>query len=244
LETFDLIAHPAHPPVGVRRVTARVLSYDANWCVVRWKVEGAAGVVVPAFAGNKRTDGLWQATCFELFVAPFKNGKKLTPGAIMTSTPVRPEPVKGCAPTPAQQALGGGVARLLRPAQDERSGDEECGERDGERALAVTRYSEFNFAPSERWAAYDFTGYRASMTDRAMARAPVITPRRGGDMLFCDVAIPIAHLPPLPWRYALTAVIAEVGGAKSFWAPTHGGERPDFHDLACLAGVLAAPVGA
>ncbi|WP_420382630.1 DOMON-like domain-containing protein [Novosphingobium sp.] len=178
MQTFGLLAHPAHPPAAVRCVTTRVLSMDANWCVLRWKIEGAAGVVVPAFAGNGRADGLWRTTCFELFVA-------------------------------------------------------------GQRG-----YAEFNFAPSERWAAYDFTGYREGMADRAMARAPVITPRRGGDVLFCDVAIASAQLPPLPWRYALTAVIEEAGGVKSFWAPVHGGERPDFHDPACLAGVLAAPIGA
>ncbi len=216
METFDLVAHPAHPPVAVRKVSARVLSLDANWCVLRWKVEGAAGVIVPVFAGNARTDGLWQATCFELFVAP--------------PTSVRPEPVEGHAPTLAQQSPRQEAARILRQAQDDRGGDN-------------PPYCEFNFAPSERWAAYNFTGYRAGMTDRAMDRAPVITPRRGGDVLFCDVAIPSGQLPALPWRYALTAVIEETGGTKSFWAPVHADERPDFHDPACLAGVLAAPVG-
>jgi hypothetical protein len=72
-------------------------------------------------------------------------------------------------------------------------------------------YAEFNFSPSERWAAYDFTGYRTGQVDRAMARPPVVTPRRGGDVLFLDVAIPTATLPPLPWRYGLTAVLEEEG---------------------------------
>ena len=31
---------------------------------------GAASLVVPAFAGKGRADGLWQTTCFELFVRP------------------------------------------------------------------------------------------------------------------------------------------------------------------------------
>jgi hypothetical protein len=207
LETFDLLAHPAHPPAGIRRVTARVLSWDANWCVLRW----------------------WQATCFELFVAP------LAPVAAQHANPAPPEPVEGCAQTPARQSPDAAIARVLRQAQDERGGDK--------KPDAAT-YSEFNFSPSERWAAYDFTAYREGIAARTMDRAPVITPRRGGDVLFCDVAIPSAQLPPLPWRYALTAVIVEAGGTKSFWAPAHGGERPDFHDPACLAGVLAAPVGA
>jgi hypothetical protein len=111
------------------------------------------------------------------------------------------------------------------------------------RGGANLAYSEFNFAPSERWAAYDFTGYRAGMTERATPRAPVITPRRGRDVLICDVALPLAALPSLPVRYGLTAVIEEAGGVKSYWAVAHR-ERPDFHDPACLAGVLAAPVAA
>ena len=206
METFDLIAHPAHPPTGVRKVTARVLSYDANWCVLRWKVEGAAGVIMPAFAGAARADGLWQTTCFELFVR-----RLITPVSAASSTTLSPRG-EGVGP-----GAGAGVG------------------------VGAATYSEFNFSPSERWAAYDFAGYRAGMTDRAMDRAPVITPRRGGDVLFCDVAIPAAQLPPQPWRYALTAVIEEADGVKSFWAPAHGGPQPDFHDPACLTATFAAP---
>lgn len=184
---LHLIPHPAHPPARVGAMAARVLSFDANWCVLRWTVEGAADLVVPPFAGRARTDGLWQTTCFELFIAE----KPLSP--------------KG-------GASGG--------------------------------YAEFNFSPSERWAAYDFTGYRTGMAERPMPRPPVITPRRGGDVLFCDVAIPAAALPPRPWRYGLTAVIEEAGGVKSFWAAAHGRDVPDFHDPACLSAALAAPEAA
>ncbi|WP_353226867.1 hypothetical protein [Novosphingobium sp.] len=80
------------------------------------------------------------------------------------------------------------------------------------------------------------------MTERTMVRPPVITPRRGGDVLFCDVAIPTPTLPPLPWCYGLTAVIEEAGGVKSYWAAAHPREQPDFHDPACLIATLAAPV--
>ncbi len=191
METFDLIAHPAHPPVGVRQVQARIVSCDAWWCVLRWKITGAEQVSVPPLAGRARADGRWQTTCFELFVAP------------------------GC-------------------------------------ARVDTGYSEYNFSPSERWAAYDFDGYRSGRKERAVSRAPVITPRRGGAQMICDVAIPAAALPARPWRYGLTAVIAEVAGdgppapppVLSYWAMAHGGPRPDFHDPACLGGVLAAPVEA
>ena len=193
MEMFELIAHPAHPPARVRSVAARVLSLDVNWCVLRWKVDGAADLVVPVFAGQGRQDGLWQTTCFELFIK-----------------------------SPSQPAS----------APDERT---------GELSSHAGGYCEFNFAPSERWAAYDFASYRSGMASRPMARPPVITPRRGGDALFCDVAIPVETLPPWPWRYGLTAVLEEGGGVKSYWAIAHPPEKPDFHDPACLGASLAAP---
>jgi hypothetical protein len=158
-------------------MTARVLGLDANWLTLRWKVEGAANVVLPPLAGKGRRDGLWQATCFELFVKQ--------PGA--------------------------------------------------------DAYAEFNLSPSERWAAYDFAGYRDGMAERPMPRDPVITPRRGGSTLIFDVAIPAAALPAPPWIYGLTAVIVEQGGATSYWAIAHRPDKPDFHDEACFAAKLAAP---
>lgn len=177
METFELVAHPAHPPLGLTGLSARLLSLDANWLTLRWKVEGAGGLVLPPLAGKGRADGLWQATCFELFI--------------------RPE--------------GG----------------------DG--------YAEFNLSPSERWAAYDFTGYREGMEDRPVPRDPVCTARRGQSVLIFDAAIPAAALPQLPWAYGLTAVIEEEGGRKSYWAIAHREDRPDFHHEACFAARLAAP---
>jgi hypothetical protein len=214
LETLHLIAHPAHPPARVRAVSARVLSQDANWCVLRWKVEGAGDLVVPRFAGRGRKDGLWQTTCFELFVA----SKAL--------------PLQGKGWVGVSDAVGGhdrSEAGHPSPTPPLRGG--------------AQGYSEFNFSPCERWAAYDFAAYRSGMAERAMERGPVITPRRGGDGLFCDVAIPAPALPPLPWRYGPTAVLEEAGGVKSYWAMAHAGETPDFHHPACLGATLAAPHG-
>ena len=33
-------------------------------------------------------------------------------------------------------------------------------------------------------------------------------------------------------------IIEEVGGAKSYWALGHGGDKPDFHDPACFTARL------
>jgi len=180
LETLSLTAHPDHPPAAVTSVSAAVIGLDRHWLRLRWRVEGSSRVIVPAFAGKRRTDGLWQTTCFELFL-------------------------KG----PDDQA-----------------------------------YVELNLAPSEAWAAYDFTGYRAGMAPRPLPRCPDCTIRRGGSMLIFDAAVPMAGLPSLPWEIGLSAVIEEEGGVTSLWALRHGEGKADFHAPACFAGRLAAPQAA
>ncbi|MGX7895228.1 DOMON-like domain-containing protein [Tsuneonella sp. HG222] len=70
MQTHSLIAHPAHPPLEVSAIEARITGRDENWLRVRWRIEGAGSLVIPAFAGKGRADGLWQTTCFELFLQP------------------------------------------------------------------------------------------------------------------------------------------------------------------------------
>lgn len=65
-----LTHHPAHPPAAVRGVEARIIGFDATWLRARWRVLGAGKLIAPAFAGKGRADGLWQTTCFELFIMP------------------------------------------------------------------------------------------------------------------------------------------------------------------------------
>ena len=112
------------------------------------------------------------------------------------------------------------------------------------RTPGAAGYAEFNLAPSEQWAAYDFTGYREGMAERAMPRDADCTMRRGGNVLIFDASLPMAGLPALPWEFGLSAVIEEEGGAKSLWALRHGEGKADFHADACFAARLAAPQGA
>lgn len=102
-------------------------------------------------------------------------------------------------------------------------------------AAGNAAYVELNLSPDEGWAAYDFTQYRQGMTERAMPRQPVVTARAGGETLIFDAAVPIAGLPPRPWRAGLTAVIEETGGVISYWSQAHASGPPDFHQAACLA---------
>lgn len=73
--TLSLIPHPAHPPAQVRLIEAAVIGLSAHWLRIRWRIEGAAEVLVPPFAGKGRSDGLWHQTCFEVFLkAPDEAG--------------------------------------------------------------------------------------------------------------------------------------------------------------------------
>ena len=103
-------------------------------------------------------------------------------------------------------------------------------------------YAEFNLSPSERWAAYDFTARREGMAERPVSPMPVLSWRPGRAFSLFDAAIPASALPPLPAGFSLTAVLEEDGGRKSYWAVHHPGAAPDFHDPACAAGMLAAPL--
>ncbi|MDG6079540.1 DOMON-like domain-containing protein [Erythrobacter litoralis] len=179
MQTHELTAHPAHPTVSVRSVTAKVDATDRYWLRLRWRIEGTRQILVPCFAGKRRLDGLWRTTCFELFV--------------------RAEPQDG------------------------------------------TAYSEFNFSPSEAFAAYDFSSYRENGRDRHITRAPEISWRGGSSFAIMDVAMQREALPNGSLCFGMTAVIEEEGGQKSYWAAEHTGDAPDFHDPACFAQALAAP---
>ena len=177
MQTHELMPHPAYPPASVSSVRARITGRDANWLRVRWRVDGVQNLVVPKFSGRGRADGLWQTTCFEMFVK-----------------------------------LRGG-----------------------------TSYREFNLAPSERWNAYAFDAPRTGMRELPMDREPDCTMRLGSSFAIFDAAIPADAIPPVNCDYAMTCVIEERGGTKSYWALGHKGDAPDFHEAACFTGELAAP---
>ena len=98
-------------------------------------------------------------------------------------------------------------------------------------------YREFNFAPSNAWAAYDFEGYRAGM--RPARVQPPGTDLEGAEAFFALEAT--ATLPSGAARLGLTAVIEEVDGRRSYWALAHPPGKPDFHDAGCFTLELPAP---
>lgn len=100
------------------------------------------------------------------------------------------------------------------------------------RAEGSEDYLEFNFAPSRNWAAYAFDSYRAGMRP-APVKAPFIDLVEEDDGMTLMVELFDGQLDAFagrgPVRVALTAVIEETGGVKSYWALKHAPGKPDFH---------------
>lgn len=98
-------------------------------------------------------------------------------------------------------------------------------------------YAEFNLSPSGQWAAYDFDSYRGGMRNREVL-APKITVESGPFEVVLTADLDVAVL---SGALALSAVIEETDGTKSYWALAHAPGRPDFHHAACFAATLPAP---
>lgn len=68
VRSFELIAHPDTPPMGIHGVDVRWFEPGDGTLVLRWQVKGVEALRVPAYAGKGRADELWRTTCGELFL--------------------------------------------------------------------------------------------------------------------------------------------------------------------------------
>jgi hypothetical protein len=98
-------------------------------------------------------------------------------------------------------------------------------------------YREFNFSPSERWAAYQFSGYREGMAEADIPVPDVSS--ESGQFLFVLTALLDVSVLAGSEVAGLSAVIEEKDGTKSYWALAHAPGKPDFHDPGCF--VLPLP---
>ena len=102
-------------------------------------------------------------------------------------------------------------------------------------------YTEFNYAPDGRWACYQFDDYRSLLRPDDLAPWLMETEREVGRYA---LRVEPGIFPDTGSKLALSAVIEEQGGVKSFWALAHPEAEPDFHAPACFAAVLPAPANA
>lgn len=95
-------------------------------------------------------------------------------------------------------------------------------------------YHEFNFAPSGAWAAYAFSRYREA-GPRVEIAAPEIGVQLRADAIKLTASVRIGAIVALPARLALSAVVEDVHGRRSYWALRHPPGKPDFHHLDAFA---------
>jgi hypothetical protein len=99
-------------------------------------------------------------------------------------------------------------------------------------------YREWNFAPSGEWAAYDFKGRRKGQEEAEIDSPPYI--RTEDNFTWWALGATVAVDAERKWELALSAVLEEKDGTKSYWALAHPieSEKPDFHDPACFTAHL------
>lgn len=99
-------------------------------------------------------------------------------------------------------------------------------------------YREWNFAPSGKWAAYDFADYREGMEQAGIDPPPYI--RMEDNLTWWTLGATIAVETDQAWRLGLSAVIEEREGRISHWALAHPDpQKPDFHLADCFTAKLA-----
>ncbi len=112
------------------------------------------------------------------------------------------------------------------------------------RQLGSVPYVEFNFSPSSQWAAYGFGDVREGGHDLAVPANPEIAPLDAGDSYLAfevEVTLPADHIQP-EMLVALSAVIEEMDGTKTYWALHHPDpDKPDFHHPDCFTLELSPP---
>lgn len=104
------------------------------------------------------------------------------------------------------------------------------------------RYREFNFSPSQQWAAYEFSGYRNLVGDFEMPDPPAIKAERGPSLFVQTVFVSPTILRG-GLNMGLAAVIMEEDRRPSYWALRHDGMKPDFHAPACFVAPIPAAHG-
>jgi hypothetical protein len=127
--------------------------------------------------------------------------------------------------------LTGVIAGLVLPAQAAPARTDELWRHSCFEAFVQPKggegYFEVNLAPSTRWAAYRFDGYRQGMAPAL--GDPGIAVTTGAQSLEVRAALTLAEAASAPWRVGISAVIEEAGGRISYWALAHPPGRPDFH---------------
>jgi len=93
-------------------------------------------------------------------------------------------------------------------------------------------YRELNLSPAGHWNAYRFNDCRQGMRQDPKIADLRSTCRREANRLELTLSVDLAglDLDNAPLQLGLSAVILSRQGAQTYWALTHCGPHPDFHN--------------
>jgi hypothetical protein len=93
------------------------------------------------------------------------------------------------------------------------------------------QYREVNLSPSGDWNVYVFTDYRHEMREETSVTVLPFTVRRQAEQYRLELDFPLAKLiaPEQSVDIAVSAVLSGRNNQQGFYALTHCGPRPDFH---------------
>ena len=209
----SLVAHPEHPAKAVGKVGCSIVWRDAGHWALDFFVEAPpARLRLPAAAPPERTDGLWEATCFELFLLDANGGYfefNFSPSGQWAA--YRFDAYReGMRPLDVARPL----VLTADPAQFAASMAARLIELGIEPELARSMAADGSVAGTGPGAS-QFT-LSAVLEDSRLATCPV-------------------------QRAGLNAVIEEADGTRSYWALAHPPGDPDFHHPDCFAFDLPPP---
>ena len=98
-------------------------------------------------------------------------------------------------------------------------------------------YQEWNFSPSGDWAAYDFESEREGMRPADVTAPPYI--RVEDNLTWWGLGATLSIPADAHFQLALSAVIEETDGRRSYFALHHPSGQPDFHHPDCFTARLA-----
>ncbi len=214
LSVLSFTPHPDTPPRAIGSLAVSISwRGPGNWCFDYIVGEPPEALRLPPAVVPARADGLWQRTCFELFLKrPGEAGYcefNFSPSGEWAAyrfagyregmEPLEVKPPRITSTDPAQFAAGM-TARLIALGIDAETA----------KMMVELNASRREHGPSSQYA------LTACLDDAAFGW--------GGRTLA-----------------AITAVIEEADGTKSYWALAHPAEKPDFHHPDGFVLELAVP---
>ena len=220
METFtaavQLVPHPDTPPTAIGSLACSISWQGPGlWCFDYIVGEPPEALSLPVPAAPQRSYGLWERTCFELFLRQ--------PG-------FGPYYEFNFSPSGEWAAFGfdsyrSGMAELAVAQPLITSTDRR------QFALAMTSYlTNLGMDPEQA------SSLAATKVDSGPAPAQNYA-------LSATLEDPSFGAPG-PWEAAICAVIEEADGTKSYWALAHPPGAPDFHHPDCFVLDLPPPASA